>query len=461
MAGDRVEDTRAVFTRGFGLHVFDRDGHTAFACADGWEASEGAAAVARAARGVDSARAAGADANRSVFEARKTIATADPEVPYPFDHLPLRDLARDALAVHEEIRGVGDHLRVRSIYSSNREEWRIARSDGTDVAFCIPRSYLASSLTAGSDGQTASAISSRFARSHELILDAEQVEVDVHKARRTAETLRRVLAADPFQGGSWPIVMDHSLAKVLAHEAFGHAAEADGFRSSVLARDGRFRRGEKVAAAGVNLIDESFEGDHAYQPFSANGVPREPAWIIRDGHLDMALADLFSAAAGGVPVTGAGRAESYRSVPLPRMTNIRIQLDEAAPLDLPHDEEITPEIVREVLLREGFLSASRPKVIYLQSFRGGQVNPARGDFVFNSQALFELSRDGVKDHRPAIFSGSVMGALESIRGAVGELRLDAMGTCGKRGQGVPSSGGSHRLLFLEAHPKVRLGGKAG
>ena len=83
--------------------------------------------------------------------------------------------------------------------------------------------------------------------------------------------------ADPFTGGSFPIVMDHSLAKVLAHEAFGHAAEADSFRSSVLARDGKFRVGEEVASGGVHLIDESLPGDHAFQPYSSNGVPRTRA----------------------------------------------------------------------------------------------------------------------------------------------------------------------------------------
>jgi TldD protein len=61
-------------------------------------------------------------------------------------------------------------------------------------------------------------------------------------------------------------------------------------------------------------------------------------------------------------------------------------------------------------------------------------------------------------HRPAIFSGSMLGALGAIREAFGPLMLDAIGTCGKWGQSVPSSGGSHYFLVLDPDPSFRLGG---
>jgi TldD protein len=460
VANGNVEETRAVFSRGFGMHLFDGDGHTAFSCGDGWGPADGLAAFERAWKGLEGARRAGAETNRAVFEAEPARDLVDPPTRYGFDHEPLRDLARDAVRVHDEIRGRGDGLKVRSMYSVTREEWRVVRSDGTDVAFAVPRSYFSNSLTASGDEGSASAISSVFGNSHELILDEDQVGRSVGKAAHVASILGRVVVADAFPGGSYPIVMDHSLAKVLAHEAFGHAAESDAYRSSVLAREGRFRTGDTVASPGVHLIDESIDGDHAFQPYSANGIRRERAVIIEDGVLKHGLGDLFSAGPGGVPVTGAGRAQSYRDTPLPRMSNIRIELDEPAPLDVGPDEELSPETVREVLIREGFLSEERPRAVYLYGFRGGQVNPVKGDFVFNSQSLFELSLDGVSDFRPAIFSGSVLEALKAIRGGIGSLRLDAMGTCGKGGQGVPSCGGSHRLLCLEASPQIRLGGKA-
>ena len=54
---------------------------------------------------------------------------------------------------------------------------------------------------------------------------------------------------------------------------------------------------------------------------------------------------------------------------------------------------------------------------------------------------------------------AMFGALKSIREAFGPLILDAIGHCGKWGQSVPSSGGSHYFLVLDPHPTVRLGGR--
>jgi TldD protein len=251
-------------------------------------------------------------------------------------------------------------------------------------------------------------------------------------------------------------VIDYALAKGLAHEAFGHAAEADGFRSSVLAREGRYRAGDVVGAAHVSVIDEPVEGDHAWQPFSSNGVPRERAAIVDHGRLADGLSDIWSARAGGVRLTGAARAESFQHAPLPRMSNIRIEVDDPLPAPGPF-ESYGPEEVRELLGTAGVLRR-HPRVVYLSGYGGGQVNPTTGDFVFNCQAIHVLSRDGIVLHKPAIFSGSMFRALHSVREAFGPLLLDAIGYCGKWGQSVPSSGGSHYFLVLDPDPQVRLGG---
>mgnify|MGYP000234676090 CR=1 FL=1 len=50
----------------------------------------------------------------------------------------------------------------------------------------------------------------------------------------------------------------------------------------------------------------------------------------------------------------------------------------------------------------------------------------------------------------------MFGALKAVREAFGPLRLDATGYCGKWGQNVPSSGGSHYFLVLEPDPAVRV-----
>jgi TldD protein len=53
----------------------------------------------------------------------------------------------------------------------------------------------------------------------------------------------------------------------------------------------------------------------------------------------------------------------------------------------------------------------------------------------------------------------MFGALQAIREGFGPLKLDAIGSCGKWGQNVPSSGGSHYFLVLDPTDGVRLGGR--
>ncbi|HXV74882.1 MAG TPA: metallopeptidase TldD-related protein, partial [Candidatus Polarisedimenticolaceae bacterium] len=263
--------------------------------------------------------------------------------------------------------------------------------------------------------------------------------------------------APPHPSGSFPLVIDYALAKGLAHEAFGHAAEADGYRSSVLARDGRFRVGETVGPEHVSIVDEPISGDHAFQPYSANAVTRERAVIVDRGVLVDGLSDPWSAEAGGVRLTGAARAESFHDAPQPRMTNIRIETRE--PLPAPGEfEAYGPQEVRE-LLRMAGLFARHPRWVFLSGYSGGQVNTTSGDFVFNCKAIYDLDDRGVALFKPAIFSGSMFGALQSVREAFGPLKLDALGYCGKWGQSVASSGGSHYFLALEPDPSVRLGGR--
>jgi TldD protein len=206
----------------------------------------------------------------------------------------------------------------------------------------------------------------------------------------------------------------------------------------------------------VSIVDEPIEGDHAFQPYSANGVRRERATIVDHGRLRDGLSDIWSAGPGGVRLTGAARAESFHDAPQPRMTNIRIEVDDpcAAPGEF---EDYEPARVRDLLLENGLLRR-HDRFSYLSGYSGGQVNTATGDFVFNCKAIYQLGPAGVVLHKPAIFSGSMFGALGAVREAFGPLRLDAIGYCGKWGQSVPSSGGSHYFLVLDPEPTVRLGG---
>lgn len=459
LEGTRVEAVESSFSCGLGVQAFTASGRCGFAAVDDPDEERGLRAVDRA---VDFARAgdrAGLAGFPDVLGLAPTRGREAPDVPYAFEHLSVGAMRDAAAAFAAEVAGRTGGVQAQTAFSIGRADWRIVRSDGTDVSFRIPRSFLGSTLTARRDGEAARAGASDAGTSWEVLLDPERRGRLLARAERAGRLALDLLDAEPGPEGSFRILIDFALAKGLAHEAFGHAAESDALDSSILGDGGRFRAGERFGSPRVTIVDESLAGDNAYQPFSGNGERRLAAVILDRGTLRDALADVHTAGRAGTRGTGAGRLMSFAHVPVPRMSNIRLEVEDPWPTPEGRDfYDWTPEEVRDLLVSAGDL-AEGERVMFLSGYRGGQVNPALGDFVFHSTALYELRRDGVRLYKPGIFSGRIEAALHAIRRGYGPLRLDAAGTCGKAGQGVPSSGGSHHFLLLEEDPDVRIGGR--
>ena len=452
----RIEATSSVSSTGCGIQLVDPAGYSLLASRDDLGGEPALRLVDRLVELSTSADRLGL-ACGAWPSLPKVVDRRVPGDPTAFDRIDLGALGRRLLELERELAGRVPEVRAQIGYRAELDAWRVFRSDGTDVLFAAPRCTLAARLTGRRAGQRHAVSAAVFSPDPGLPDSASVVPRFLRRAESAARLALELPAAPTHPPGSFPLVIDYALAKGLAHEAFGHAAEADGFRSSILARDGRFRTGEVVGADHVSVIDEPVEDDHAWQPFSANGLPRGRAVLVDHGRLCDALSDPWSAAAAGVRLTAAERAESFRHAPLPRMTNIRIEVDE--PLQAPGAfEDHGPLEVRELLRRAGVLRR-HPRIAYLSGYAGGQVNTSTGDFVFQCKAIYTLDDRGATLHRPAIFSGSMFGALGSIREAFCPLQLDAIGTCGKWGQSVPSSGGSHYFLVLEPHERVRLGGR--
>ncbi len=449
------EEISTSTSSGHGIQVFTEEGRTAFASRDDFRPEEAAALLDRT---IHTAKEPAGLGLQSTHVPTLVPATgrAGPLSAVSFDRLDPRSVATRLAEIEAEIRGRVPGVRLKVSLAADLDAWRILRSDGTDVLFAMPRTVLRVTATSASPGATHSVGCSVGGPDPGLAWDETRIRQLLVRAERAARLARDLLDAPLHPAGTFPLVIDYALAKGLAHEAFGHASEADGYRSSILAKDGRFLSGETVGAPHVSIVDEPIEGDHAWQPWSANGVVRSRAVIVDHGRLAEGLSDPWSAEPGGVPVTDAARAESFRNAPLPRMSNIRIEVDGSLPA--PGEfESYGPEEVRDLLMSGGVFRRHE-RVVFLSGYSGGQVNPATGDFVFNCKAIFALSRDGISFHRPAIFAGSMFSALRSVREAFGPLRLDALGTCGKWGQSVPSSGGSHYFLVLDPDPALQLGG---
>jgi TldD protein len=450
-----VERVAELHSSGVGLHVFTREGHCGFASSD--DSSEAAVRdlVDWAADLAVTSRSLNGDVNRAAYE----IGCDGQRVEIrPFRELasvPLDQLTRALVEVNRAIGVAADGLSVRSHYAAVDDQWRTIRSDGTDVSFAVPRAYARHDLTGRIGDAVVAGGANVSGTDLSLLSDAKAMDLLERRARSSLTRLRVTAGAPPVPEGSYRVVIDHALAKGLAHEAFGHACETDVAPTSILAdKAGRMRLGERVGPPSVSIVDEPIEGDLGSQTVSANGLVRKTVHIIRDGVLTSGLGDLFSAARAGSPITGACRAGSYRRRPTPRMTNIRLVVRDPLPL-VETTGFVEADTVAAAMRAASLLDRGLP-CLYLAGYRGGEANPCDGSFVFTSAAAFDLS-DGCAPRGSAVLSGNSLTALDSIVAAFGRLRLDAMGICNKNGENVPTSGGSHALLVLDASPDLRVG----
>jgi TldD protein len=231
-------------------------------------------------------------------------------------------------------------------------------------------------------------------------------------AARKALTL---LDAGAAPAGSMPVVVAGGFGGVLFHEMTGHGLEADHVQKGASVYVGKL--GEQVAQSLLTAYDDGrLPGEWGSDAIDDEGVPTQKTRVIEDGRLTSFLYDGTTARRDGVASTGNGRRESFRHLPVPRMTNTYIAPGEAEP------EAMIAEVER------GF---------YAVSFAGGQVDPATGDFVFGVSEGYLI--EGGKVTRPcrgATLIGNCLQALAAID-AVGNDFEVKTGICGKAGQRVP------------------------
>ena len=157
-----------------------------------------------------------------------------------------------------------------------------------------------------------------------------------------------------------PVVVGNGFGGVLLHEAIGHGLEADAVQKEASVYAGRV--GDKLAEEFVIAYDDGrLPGAWGSDAVDDEGTPTQRTTIIEGGKLTSYLYDSLRAHKGKALSTGNGRRESFRHLPLPRMTNTYFAPGEATPEDL---------------------IAGTERGLYAVSFGGGQVEPATGDFVF-------------------------------------------------------------------------------
>ncbi|MBI3679913.1 MAG: metalloprotease TldD [Acidobacteria bacterium] len=252
-----------------------------------------------------------------------------------------------------------------------------------------------------------------------------RVSLDYFLADRPPEYFAReavrqaIVQLDAVQApaGEMTVVLGPGWPGILLHEAVGHGLEADFNRKGVSAFSNRI--GQQVASPLCTVIDD---GAIANRRGSLNvddeGNATQQNVLIEKGVLRGYLQDRLSSRILGAAVTGNGRRESYRHIPMPRMTNTYLLAGESDP----------EQIIRSV-----------PKGLYCATFGGGQVDITSGNFVFSATESYLIEQGQLtRPVRGATLIGNGPEALKYVSMVGHDLKLDeGMGVCGKEGQSVP------------------------
>jgi TldD protein len=233
------------------------------------------------------------------------------------------------------------------------------------------------------------------------------------------------LDARPAPAGCMTVVIGPGWNGVLLHEAVGHGLEGDLNQRGASAFSGRI--GQRVAASGVTIVDDgTVIGSRGSLNIDDEGTPGQCTMLIEDGVLKGYMHDATSARLMGAARTGNGRRESYKTLPMPRMTNTYMRAGDTCP------EEII---------------ASVKNGIYVANLEGGQVDMTSGRFTFSASEAYLI--EGGRLTAP-IKDATVLGdgpeALQRVKLIGNDLQIDTgAGNCGKAGQTVPVGVGQPTL----------------
>jgi TldD protein len=331
----------------------------------------------------------------------------------------------------ERARSAGPEVAQASAsYSEGRRRVAVFNSEGLEATDDRTRVRLGAQVVARKNGTVETGFETLGAHRGFELLDGDPARIAEQAAGKALE----LLGADPAPAGEMSVVVCGGFGGVLFHEMTGHGLEADAVQKGASVYAGKM--GEKVAEPLLTAYDDgSMPGEWGTGAIDDEGTPCRQTAVIEDGRLTSYLYDRLRARRDGTESTGNGRRESFRDLPIPRMTNTYIKPGDASP------EEIISEVER------GF---------YAVSFGGGQVEPATGDFVFGVSEGYLIEGGKVtKPCRGATLIGNCLQALARIDAVGSDFEMKT-GFCGKAGQTAPVGTG-------QGHVRIRgmtVGGTA-
>lgn len=241
-------------------------------------------------------------------------------------------------------------------------------------------------------------------------------------ARTCARESVAMLEAKDAPAGIMDVVMQNGWGGVLVHEAVGHPLEADNIAKQIGAFTGKL--GQKVASDKFTMVDDgSLPNMRGTTSFDDEGTQMKRNVLIKDGVLQKYMSDILSSKQIDQERTGNGRRQTFRHIPIPRMTNTFIDSGQDKPEDI---------------------LASTKEGLYVQSLSGGSVNPISGVFNFTCREAYQIENG--KKTVPVKGATLIGNCLDIIANtdAVGDDLAFGPGICGK-GQSCEVSAGQPTL----------------
>ncbi len=365
------------------------------------------------------ARTAAQIANEGGSKAPVALAPIATPKRYPVDVFSLDVAGEDKreLLRRADVAARAADPRVTRVEASLAEQVReilVAASDGRLAHDVQPLLRFGIRVIAEENGKRQGGGSGGGGRTGLSYFEGKSPEWHAKEAARQAIVM---LDAREAPAGEMEVVLGPGDSGILLHEAVGHGLEADFNRKKTSHYSDRI--GEVVASELCTVVDDAAL-DHSRGSIDVDDEGNVPTRtvLIEKGVLRGYMQDRHSAEIFGIAPTGNGRRESFKSHPMPRMTNTML-------LEGPHDPE---EIVRSV-----------KRGVFAKKFGGGQVDIGNGDFVFSLTEGY-LIEDG-KLTAPLKGVNLIGNGPDVMRRVVmlgRDMELsDGVWTCGKEGQSVP------------------------
>ena len=356
----------------------------------------------------------------------------DCDIKIPFLSRDIKDKIDFVKRAEAKISEYGSKIAFRKIaYREEMREVEIYNSEGLHVYFQQPQVVFLVQVAVADPQKGIETGYEAIGRSSglELFEEVSPEEIAIDAVERGLKSLN----AEWVKAGRMPVVISSAAGGTIIHEAVGHGLEGDLVFNNLSVYSGKM--GEKVASELVTIVDDAtLPCARGSFPFDDEGTPSQRSVLIENGILKGYMTDLFYAEKLGIGKTGNGRRESYRFMPIVRMTNTFM---------LPGKDSVE-DIISSV--DEG---------LYVLKMGGGEVNTISGDFVFEVLEAHMIRKGKIAEPvRGATLIGNGPEILKKVEMVGNDLGF-SVGTCGKDGQGVPVTDGMPTTKISE----ITVGGK--